>query len=1019
MKSDYLKLQELFNRVIPLLIWAMLVFFPILGAGFLFESAIKIEMDLHNAVLRQKLAIEVEKYNQELDLENYIGASLNKVALQKLSEAISNMEEIERFYRDHFFLSKLPDSSLKTNDQLSAMSRLYQRYIGSEPSFTYLIEKDEQKCGWLHNAPLKIHCSDEKFRKDLVMAHKFFSNRIEIEKENLRLKIDRKTQLLPIPPRIENVPEIKAAIGLTEALSSNFCWTSSRFSIKLKSIIVTLAIPILRENNEFAFVIFGSSLGSIDPFFMLDQINQRLSSEQFSHQHIFTGEEKALPYFQEQGERLVIYSKLPEPFNPFEIDMVLRGKQAPVLQISCKNAGFYAKRQRRNVHFALNFYALIMSFIMVGIYFEKINISNSMFKIVAAGFFAGILLPLSGAIWLGMAYLNTQKHLEAEALLDYMENKIRQKEHAIKLQSARNVLFQNIFSDLIAKLSKKEIENLYKKAGFFNPNNNNQEYRPDNDSLRRRLTAFTLIKPGMPDIIASNHFKHRRTETIQPFFSSRTKEVLFKLGAYKKFPEREIKTMLDSSQLTMGLLDQSVDKRLYISAFAENQAPIINTLSTGLNFLTGVFWRNDEKEVSGLSLFQFERRAWQHDLDEMIEDSRIQNVFSYNGYNIFVNFFELNAYSARKLQKQDISDKKLATDNLANSRLEKTDLSMSFLWDTAQALYSFTNEIRINNLSSANPHLISATEISDNQYFAFAYAVPARSQNRLNKETILLLLVFLAILSSMVLAWGIAWVLTRALKSFQKAIENLNQQNYTWQLDLKTGDEFDIMAESFNQMTLKLHEKEKISRLVSRNVLDAIQSEDEKTLTPGGSRVKAAILFCDIRNFTSITETHPPETVVEMLNEYFTGMSVCIENNGGIIDKLIGDAIQAVFYAHENDNCSLNALKTAIAMRAALKALNHSRINRNLFPVENGIGICTGMIVCGSVGSESGKLDATVIGSVVNQAAILESLSKHGNATKIAIDGTTAEATRKQSVTQKIVIDDNTQIIEVVQIRAT
>ena len=131
--------------------------------------------------------------------------------------------------------------------------------------------------------------------------------------------------------------------------------------------------------------------------------------------------------------------------------------------------------------------------------------------------------------------------------------------------------------------------------------------------------------------------------------------------------------------------------------------------------------------------------------------------------------------------------------------------------------------------------------------------------------------------------------------------------------------------------------------------------------------------------------------IVNMLNDYFSLMAEQIESQGGIIDKLIGDAIQAVFYHHECENGAEAAVKAGLAMRDALSAFNHQREKDRSFTIDNGVGICTGSVICGRVGSEHGKLDATIVGSLVNQAAHLESLSKFGSSSRVFIDLATAD----------------------------
>ena len=139
---------------------------------------------------------------------------------------------------------------------------------------------------------------------------------------------------------------------------------------------------------------------------------------------------------------------------------------------------------------------------------------------------------------------------------------------------------------------------------------------------------------------------------------------------------------------------------------------------------------------------------------------------------------------------------------------------------------------------------------------------------------------------------------------------------------------------------------------------------------------RVAVLASDIRSFTAIGEKYSPAEVVDMLNSYFTSMEEAISEHGGFIDKYIGDAVQAVFYDDAAlDNYVLRACRAAMQMRRHLAALNAARRKLGLFTIENGIGIDCGQVVSGSIGSESGRKDFTVIGRVIEQAAALEALT--------------------------------------------
>ena len=213
-------------------------------------------------------------------------------------------------------------------------------------------------------------------------------------------------------------------------------------------------------------------------------------------------------------------------------------------------------------------------------------------------------------------------------------------------------------------------------------------------------------------------------------------------------------------------------------------------------------------------------------------------------------------------------------------------------------------------------------------------------------------------------------------------MREVENDRYDWQLSLPGGDEFAELAGSINKMRISLFERKKMMQLVSANAIEAARSDLDDQLV--ARRRAAAILFCDIRNFTTISEDCSAEEVVEMLNSYFSSMCPIIEQNGGFIGKLIGDAIQAVFYG-SGETAVLAASRAALQMRNSLAAFNSERVKNGQFAIDNGIGIASGMVVTGLVGSQTGKLDAALLGNVLHRAQALEAKSKHARTTKILL----------------------------------
>ncbi len=192
-----------------------------------------------------------------------------------------------------------------------------------------------------------------------------------------------------------------------------------------------------------------------------------------------------------------------------------------------------------------------------------------------------------------------------------------------------------------------------------------------------------------------------------------------------------------------------------------------------------------------------------------------------------------------------------------------------------------------------------------------------------------------------------------------------------------------LVTESIDkELSFERERKEKImvkdvfSRYVTTQVADQIL-EDGLTLT--GEKRHATILFCDIRDFTRISEGMQAEEVVHFLNEYLSLMIDVIFEFGGTLDKFVGDEIMAVFGVPvQGEDDEIRAVSAAVKMREILAHLNDRRALEGKEAIRFGIGIHSGEVVAGNIGSEK-RMEYTVIGKSVNLASRIQNLNKHFN----------------------------------------
>ncbi len=235
-----------------------------------------------------------------------------------------------------------------------------------------------------------------------------------------------------------------------------------------------------------------------------------------------------------------------------------------------------------------------------------------------------------------------------------------------------------------------------------------------------------------------------------------------------------------------------------------------------------------------------------------------------------------------------------------------------------------------------------------------------------------------------------------------------------WNIDQKRIGSMMVIEDISSEKRLK----STMSRYMDPGIADKLVASGAEML--GGQNVEATIMFSDIRGFTTLTEQLGAQGTVALLNEYFTLMVDCIQNEEGMLDKFIGDAIMAAFgipVGHEDD--ADRAVRAAIAMIKTLEIWNKQRQAEGKLPVNIGIGLNTDNVVSGNIGSRK-RMDYTIIGDGVNLASRLESACKQYGA-KILVSEFTVnklQGTYRKREIDRVVVKGKTEPVGVYEILA-
>ncbi len=240
---------------------------------------------------------------------------------------------------------------------------------------------------------------------------------------------------------------------------------------------------------------------------------------------------------------------------------------------------------------------------------------------------------------------------------------------------------------------------------------------------------------------------------------------------------------------------------------------------------------------------------------------------------------------------------------------------------------------------------------------------------------------FLVILLGIGVAFAVGRRITQPIDRLVHASHVIGNGDYSFRFHDNRKDELGLLMDAFNEMAEGMLERSQVKNALSRYVSPSVARQILSNLDDvglGGKRVDGSVIFADIKGFTRISESIRPEELVNMLNRYFTLVTSACEINHGMVDKYMGDGVMLVFGAPEPDEeHAFHAITCALLIHRLIEEENRRRESLNQFPVLFRIGINTGSMLAGNMGSSS-RMEYTVVGDTVNLASRLCGIANAG-----------------------------------------
>ena len=281
------------------------------------------------------------------------------------------------------------------------------------------------------------------------------------------------------------------------------------------------------------------------------------------------------------------------------------------------------------------------------------------------------------------------------------------------------------------------------------------------------------------------------------------------------------------------------------------------------------------------------------------------------------------------------------------------------IWEVRSGLI----DLGFIGISLPQSYLVNASQVTRFQVFALSL-------------TAILMIVFVGVF--------LANIITRPLVKLVGASMEVANGNLDVKVESKGNDEVAVLAHSFNSMIAGLQEGSIYRDLLGRSVSPEVREQLRHTFSSGELRLEgqdaiATVMFADIRDFTSLAEKSDSATIFEWLNEYFGVLIPIVTENNGVVNKLDGDSVLAFFGILPKilspQMSAFNACHAAMQMNETINELNKKRVERGDLPFITGIGVHTGEVIAGGLGTRD-RIHYTIIGDTVNTTQRIEGLTR-------------------------------------------